>query len=432
MQKYFLYFLIVMLSFSFASAQQVLDRIIAIIDKDVILESEVVQFAYLEALKRQIDPAKDPAAFQKLKSESLENLINKKVLLIQAEKDTIEADKRMVDFQLEQQMQNILQQIGGEEKVEEYFGMSITKVRKNYREQIEEEMRIRAVRSSKISDVNITRREIKEFYSSYKDSLPSMKETVEISHILVTPEPGEAAMSAAREQIEQVQEKINAGEVFEKLAKTYSEDPGSAARGGDLGFMARGGFVREFEEVAFSLEPGQVSDIVKTQFGFHIIKLVDRRGEKIHCKHILISPEPSREDDVAAAEKIKQIHKELINGAPFEEMVAKYSQDDVSREEEGFLGRFEMDQLRETAKEFVYALDGVDPGEYSDPVRTQYGFHVLKLLKRDEPRALDLEKDWQRISTVAKEQKMQKEFEKWLSEIKEKVFIEIKHDINES
>ncbi len=310
--------------------------------------------------------------------------------------------------------------------------MSITKVRKNYREQIAEEMRRRAVRSSKISDVNITRREIKEFYSSYKDSLPSMKETVEISHILVTPEPGEAAISSAREQIEQIQEKINAGEVFEELAKTYSEDPGSAARGGDLGFMARGGFVREFEEVAFSLEPSQVSDIVKTQFGFHIIKLIDRRGEKIHCKHILISPEPSREDDVAAAEKIKQIHKELINGASFEKMVAKYSQDDVSREEDGFLGRFEMDQLRETAKEFVYALDGVDPGEYSDPVRTQYGFHVLKLLRRDKPRALDLEKDWQRISTVAKEQKMQKEFEKWLSEIKEKVFIEIKHDINES
>lgn len=429
MKKIMVTILITLACFSFASAQRVLDRIIAVVDKDIILESEVVQFAYLQALQQNIDPTKNLAAFERLKKESLENLINKKVLLIQAEKDTIEADKRMVDYQLEQQMQNILQQIGGEEKVEEYFGMSITKVRNNYREQIEEEVRIQAVRNQKLSDVDITRREIKAFYNTYKDSLPDMKETVEIAHVLITPKPGEQSVQKARDKIEQVQKKLKAGDDFEELAKQYSEDPGSASRGGDLGFMARGGFVREFEEVAFSLEPGEISDIVKTQFGFHIIKLIERRGEKIHCKHILVSPQPSREDEVAAAETIKKIHNELVNGANFEEMVLKYSEDDVSREEDGFLGRFEMDQLRETAKEFVYALDGVEPGEYSDPVRTKFGFHVIKLLKRDNARTLDIDKDWERISNVALEHKRQKEFERWLSEIKQRVFIQIKHDI---
>ncbi len=425
LKSVFMVLLLIMMS-TLALSQQVLDRVVAIVDDDIILESEVVQSAYLAALQMGIDPAKNAQEFQNLKEQVFNTLINKKVLLIQADKDTVEADERTVEFHLQQQMQQVAQQVGGEDKIEEYFGMSPVRVRKNYREQIEEELRITAVRDLKMTGITVSRREIESFYTTHKDSLPEIKATVELSHILIKPEPGPEAVVEAKNEIEMIQQKLNEGADFSELAKQYSDDPGSAPRGGDLGFMSRGTFVREFESAAFELEPGQVSDIVRTEFGFHIIKLLERRGEKIHAQHILAAPEPSEDDQVLAAEKIKDIHSQLINGADFSEMVTKYSQDETTIANAGQLGQFEIDQLRQTAKEFVWALENIDEGDYSDPVKTQYGYHVLLLQKRQRPRSLDLQKDWERIKQMALENKKQQEFQKWVNEIKNEVYVEIK------
>jgi len=192
--------------------------------------------------------------------------------------------------------------------------------------------------------------------------------------------------------------------------------------------MARGGFVREFEEVAFALKPGEVSDVVKTQFGYHIIRMEEKRGEKIHCRHILITMKPTRDDEILAAEKIKVIHTELFNGADFIELVGEHSQDESTKDQQGYLGRFGVDELKETAKEFVFAIEEVCAGEYSDPVRTQYGFHILKVNGREKERELDVEKDWDRIEDMALNFKKQREFDKWVVRMKENVYIEIKED----
>jgi peptidyl-prolyl cis-trans isomerase SurA len=422
--KFFI--VILFLSIFPLQAQQVLDQIAAIVDDDIILQSEVTQAAYLLAMQMSIDPVKSPKEFQKIQSTSLDNLINQKVLLIQADKDTIKADERQVETLLQQQMQNITQQLGGEQKVEEYFGTTMSKIRRNYRDEIEKNVRITRVRDQKLANQKISRREVEQFYTAKKDSIGQIPESVDISHILIVVKPGEVARKAAYEKIKSIRDKIEAGEDFNEMARTNSEDPGSASRGGDLGLMTRGDFVRPFEEVAFNLKPGELSDIVETEFGYHIIRLIEKRGDKIHAEHILVSIKPTREDEVIAAEKIKKIHTELKSGAKFTDLVGIYSDDESTKNQQGHLGTFEMSQLRETAKEFVYALKGLKPGDISDPIRTPYGFHILILNSREEARELSLDKDWDRLERMALEYKKQKEFKRWLDEIKENVFIEIK------
>lgn len=417
---------LIMLPGSSLFSQQPLDKIAAIVDDDIILESEVVQAAYLIAMQMQIDPTKDMAKFLELKNTALENLINRKLLLIQAEKDTIVADERQVEGYLQQQMQNNIQQVGGEEKLEEYFGAPISKIRRQFREEIVNNLVIQAMQQQKLANVKVSRREVENFYHTMADSEATVKETVDISHILIEPEPGEEAIRNALKKIETIRERILAGEDFAELAKQFSEDPGSATRGGDLGFMSRGDFVAPFEQAAFALKPGEISDIVESEYGYHIIKLEDKRGEKIHTRHILIAPQPTEADLVKAAEKIKTIYAELKAGANFYEMVEKYSMDMSTKNQRGHLGTFEIDQLRQTAKEFIFALDRVEVGEYSEPVRTQYGFHVLRLNSREAARKLSLEKDWDRIEAMAIEQKKQREFEKLLQAIRDQVYVEIK------
>lgn len=409
-----------------ARGQQVLDRIVAIVDDGVILESEIVQGAYLMAMQMQIDVNKNPKEFVNLKRNTLTNLVTQKLLLIQAEKDTIKAEERQVEAYLQQQMQGIIQQLGSEQKVEEYFGSSLSKIRRNYREEIEKNLRATQVRKLKLDNIKIGRREAEEFFKVHKDSIGKIQETVDLSHILITPKAGEAAKNVAREKINGILQRVQKGDDFAELAKEFSQDPGSGSAGGDLGFMARGELERPFEEAAFALQPGQISDVVETRYGFHVIKMEERRGEKIRVRHILITPKATREDEVAAADSIKSVAKQLKAGVPFEDLVRLFSEDASTNQLKGHLGTFEIDQLKERAKEFVYAIKDIKEGNYSEPVRTQYGFHILRVNRREPARELSMEKDFERIQRMALEFKKQKTFESWVTEIKENVFVEIK------
>ncbi len=409
-----------------AFTQQVLDRIVAIVDNDIILESQVTQTAYYMGMQTGVDPLKNPAQFQELKNTALENLVNKSLLLIQADKDTITADQRQVDSYLQQDLQRIVQQVGGEEKIEETLGMPMSKFRRTRREEIEKDLRVNAVRDQKLAKITVSRREVEQFFKTHRDSIGSAKEAMDISHILITTKPGQKAKEETFQKMKEIRKMVLEGKDFGELASKYSEDPGSAANRGDLGFVSRTSLVREYAEAALKLNPGEISDIVESQFGYHIIRMEEKRGEKIHTSHILLSIKPDKEDEIAAAEKIKEIHARLIDGANFNELVKEYSEDESTNQQNGYLGNFEIEQLRSMAKEFVYALRGVEPGEYSDPIKTQYGFHILKLNGKNEERPYSLETDWDLIENMALEYKKFQELQKWIKEIKEQVFVEIK------
>ena len=420
------YLLILLVIFtSNLKAQQVLDKIVAIVEDDIILASELTQFSLNLAFQLGIDPRKNPDKFVQLQKETLQNLINQKILLAKAEEDSIEVDERQVDNVLEEQINAMIQRVGSEAEVEKQLGMPINKIKRKFREDVRNNLKVEMLRNKKYQEIKITRREVEEFYQTMKDSLPELKETVDISHILLTVKPGAAAEKEALEKIKAIQEKVKAGEDFAELCKKYSEDPGSRSRGGELGLIQRGDFVPEFEEVAFLLKPGEFSDIVKTRFGFHIIQCLERKGDKVNVRHLLILLQPNQEDEKATYEKIKEIRKMLDEpGADFAGIARKYSDDETTKDQGGHLGLFEIDNLQE--KEFKNVIEDLDVGEISQPFKTRFGWHILKLNAREEARKISIDKDWERLESWALNIKRQKEFQKWMEEIKENVFVEVK------
>ncbi len=410
-----------------AQREQVLDRIAAIVDDQIILQSEVTQGAYLVALQMGIDPVRQPLEFEKLKKRTLDNLITQKVLLVEAKAETIKVDDGQVDQLLDQQMRMLLDRFGSEEKVSEYFGQPLNKIRRSYREEIVNSLLINNLQHQKFSNLKVSRREVEEFYRTHKDSLPELKASVNISHILVEVKPGTEADHRAYQKAKELRERILKGEDFAELARKYSDDPGSASRGGELGFMTRGDFVQEFEEAAFALEPGQISEVVKTRFGYHIIQCIDKRGDKINVRHILIAVPTLKEDEEAALRKITEIRRRIVEeGESFEEMAKQYSDDETTRERGGLLGWFELDKFAETAQEFRAVAETLKVGEVSAPFKTRFGYHILKMNDRQEARPLSLERDWDKVEAMALDYKRQKKFKEWVEELKKDLYIEVK------
>lgn len=405
--------------------EEVLDKIVAIVDDTIILYSELQQFAYSLAIQGGVDPVKEPEEFDKILQKTLAELITQKVLLVQARLDSLEVSDRQIESVLEQQIEQMVQQLGSETRVEEYFGTTLRQIRREFRVEVEERLLVQRLQEVKSMQTRISRREVEHFYTAHHDSLPVMKEAVKISHILVNVEPSEAALEAARKLAEDVLEQLHKGADFAELARQHSQDPGSTSKGGDLGRLQRGDLVKEFEEVAFQLEPGEISEIVRTKFGLHIIQMVDKIGEKIHTRHILFRLDTSPEDEQRTVDNLYEIRRQILAGeTTWNESVEKDSQDSASKGNKGDLGWFEMEQFQIPA--FKTAITGLEVGQLSDPVKTKFGIHLVRVDDRRDERALDIVKDWEQIEKWALELKRRKEFEKYVAEIRKDVYIEIK------
>ena len=407
-----------------AAAQEVLDRIVAVVDDKIILQSELVQFTTQTAFQLGLNPQRDPEKFEELRLQALQNLVNQKVMLTKAQEDSITVDERQIEQVLDERMKAIVQQLGSEQKAEEYFGQPLRKIRKLFRTDIEEQLMVRNLQQKKMRDLKVSRREVEQFYQTYKDSLPMLHASVRLSHVLLNIQASDEAVQVAREKITSIQKRIQEGEDFALLAGQYSEDPGSSKRGGELGFIQRGDFVREFEEAAFALEPNQVSEIVRTQFGFHIIKLLERRGEKINVRHILIRVPTVAGDEQRTRERAGQIRDDILAGnLSFAEAAKQYSNDQTTNEKGGDLGWFEADQLQIAA--FREAARTLALGEISEPLKTEFGFHIVRLEEKREARKLTLEEDWDRLQELALNHKAEGEFRQWVEGLKRQIYVRV-------
>lgn len=423
MKKVHFIILMLIVGISNIFAQQLVESIAAIVDKEIILRSEVEQFSQNYILQNRLKIRPGSEEYNQLRKKMLEGLIEQKLLLAKAEADTVKVDDQMLDQRVEERIKYMVEQVGSQDKLEEIFGSSISQIRKDTRKLIKEQMLVEQVRAMRFRDVKVSRREVEEFYKMYKDSLPTRPATVDISHILKVIKPSEEAQLKAYRKAEMVLQKLKDGEDFAKLAKLYSEDPASAKRGGDLGFTQRGDLVPEYEAVAFNLKDGEISDIVQTQFGFHIIQLIERRGERIHTRHILIQVKPTEEDEKRIVEQLKEIRQKILDGADFSEMALKYSDDENVTKDKGHLGVFELDKLQ--IPQFRQVLANMKPGEISEPFKTDYGYHIVKLNAREEAHKLTLENDWEQIEQMALNFKMQKEYQKWLAQLRKEIFVKI-------
>ncbi len=424
MNKSFLLALLFLVSNFFAQNEEVIDKIVAVVQNEIITKSELdVRAAYI-ATRMNKNP-NDPAFREKI----LEQMIDEKLLYVQAKLDSIQVTDEQIDRQLEMQMNYFIQQYGSKERVEQVYGMSIERIKREFREDVKKDLMAQMVQQQKFGNVDVTRREVYEFFEEYKDSLGLIPEKLTISHIFINPQNNERLQKKAFKFAKSLLDSLKKGADFEELARKYSDDPGSASDGGNLGWAKRGLFYPEFEAAAFSLKKGELSDIVKTPVGYHIIQLLDKRGEAINTRHILVKVKSDDEADLKAIELLTEIRDSIVNGyGTFEEFARKYSDDKESAKFGGKLGTFEVSKLDKQTRDAVYKLK---EGEISYPKRldinrTTYGFHIVRLDKRVRQHKPDPEKDYDDIKQLAVLRKKQKLYEQWLKEIKSKIYWEIR------
>jgi len=411
-----------------ARSQQTIDGIAAVVGNEIILVSDLNTLIAQYGFQNKVNVYKDPVLLNNLSNQMLQRMIDEKMLLIKADEDTIKADEDRVEQILTQQINNFIQQVGTQEKLEEYYGMPLPKIKKEMRQQIANRLIIEQLRQKRFSNIKISRREVENFYEQYQDSLPKVDETVDISHILIQVTPSDESYQEAYDKITRIKTMLAEGQDFTALAKQYSEDPSVASNNGDLGWVSRGDLVKEFEEAAFALEDGEISDIVQTQFGFHLIQLVERQGEKIHVRHILVQLQPTKADEDRVVNRLKEIRQRILSGnATFEEMALQNSDDPNVQTDKGHLGTFALNAFQ--VKGFEEAAKKLKVGEISEPFKTDFGYHILLLNNREASHTLTLDTDWQQIEQIATEFKTNQQFEKWLAELREEIPIDIKIQI---
>ncbi|MCB0270412.1 MAG: peptidylprolyl isomerase [Calditrichaeota bacterium] len=411
-----------------ALAQQPIDGVAAVVGKEIILISDINTMLTQYAMQNKVNPFKDEALLNRLSKQVLDRMIDEKLLLIRAEEDTLIAEDERVDQVVEQQVNGFMQQAGSQEALEEYYGMSLPLIKREMRKRVANQIVIEKLRDRQFGSINVSRREVEKFYTQYQDSMPRIGETANISHILMKVKPSDDAIGTAMEKITRIRQMLDEGQDFGELALKYSEDPSAKSNKGNLGWTSRGDFVKEFEEAAYALEVDEISDIVQSQFGFHIIQLLNRQGEKINARHILIQLQPTAADEQKTVEKLKEIRQKILNGeVTFGEMALEYSDDPNVQQDRGELGDFEVNNFQ--VKAFEQALKTLKVGDISEPVRTEFGYHIIKLNKKNDARVLTLEKDWQQIENIAKEYKRNQAFEDMLKNLRENVPIDVKIQI---
>lgn len=408
---------------SAAWAQQSLDRIIAVVDREVITESDLNFTVQQLAVQNRLDPAS-----KELRDRVLDGMINDKLVLAQAIEDSVIVTDEEVTERLEQQISRMTYQVGGQQKLEEAYGMTVNRMKRDFqfRELIRKQMLVQKIQQQRQMVLSVSRREVEEFYATYKDSIPQVPMEFELSHIYVEPKPDSTVLKAMVQRIQSIADSIKAGGDFADFAKRYSSD-GSAEQGGDLGFARRGSFVKEFEEVAFTLGVNEISKPVKTQFGYHIIQLVERRGDAVRTRHILFPLQMSQANDDSAVALLGRLRAGALKGENFGVLARKYSEDNDTKDVGGDLGRVAADQLDPAFADFVKAAKA---GEISEPrkltVQSKYGYHIIFVRSVTPEHAINMNDDYKRLEQLALQFKLSTTYEHWVEDLRKTIYWEKK------
>lgn len=411
----------------------VIDRIIAKVDDKIILQSELEQ-AYLQFLSSgQVNSGTS-------KCNIFESLVVNKLLVAKAEIDSVIVLEPEVDNNLDQRMQMIISQVGGNEAaLENYYGKSLEDIRNELRESVREQLIIQRMQNTITADISVTPAEVQEFFNKIPgDSLPYFSAEVSIGQIVKIPEVGNDVKEKARKQLLEYKKRIEDGESFEAMARQYSQGP-SAPKGGNLGYQQRGNLVPPYEAAALQLEPGELSGPVESEFGFHLIQLISRRGNEYDSRHILLQMEPSEKDLELAHQYLDSLRTLIVEDSlAFEKMAKEYSDEQITADNGGFMVGETGSAYVPTDKldfETFLTLDTMKLGKITPPLKyqTQDGKKALRIIyykDRRKPHQANLLDDYQKIATAALAEKKNIILNSWFEEARDDVFIEIDDEFN--
>lgn len=406
---------------SVQAQETLVDGVAAVVGKNIIKYSDIDR-AYAQIRLRSGN-----ANAMENKCAILENLILNQLLVHKGEIDSVDS-KEITDDQVDQYVQyylkNDMSQYGTKEALREATGFSYDELKEQYERMIRNNLVAQTVQYQITKDVKITPLEVTEFFNSLpKDSLPEIPERYELSEIVMQPQISEAERDRVRTQLAELRERVLNGEKFSMLATLYSQDPGSARKGGELGFFSRGEMVSEFESAAFALKPGEVSPIIETQFGFHIIQLIERRGNSINARHILITPKVSSDDMLRARMTLDSLATEIRAGhISFEDAAKKYSTAPNAKQGGTALnptdGTIRFDRAAIDANYRTIGIQGMDEGEISNATSfkttdNKDAYIIVRLNKKHASHIANLTDDYDSIYNATLANAKQKQMRKW-------------------
>jgi peptidyl-prolyl cis-trans isomerase SurA len=407
------------------SAQQLIDGVAAIVGEKAILYSEVDQVTQLFAMQAKLPSYSSPEVLQQLRARALEELLNQQVLLEYARQETIEVEDRSVQMQLDQSLQNIENQYGSLRKAAEAFGVDNYKIKSYYEDQIRTNLLVEQVKRELFSDIKVSRREVEDFYETWQDSFPEKNPQVDFSIFSMSVELAPDKLDQLGKELRSIKADIASGKIsFEDAAKKHSKDPGSAANGGSLGFVGRGVFVKPFEEAAFSLQVGEMSDIVQTQFGMHLLRLDAKQGDQVNISHILLMPVTDDSDRQRTAEKLTSIRDQILAGeTTLGELVALNAVDEYMKSRKGRMGLTDISLLPEDIHDLLL---NIPLESLSMPVYSSDQFHLIKVHRRVAGGKVTLTDHWSEVENMSLEFKKRDRYQAWIDDQRDRMYIQIK------
>ena len=370
-----------------------------------------------------------------------EQLAVQKLFLHQAELDSIEVSEQEVLSRLEQQTNWLIDQIGSKEKMEEYYNKTSTQIREMLRENIRNGMTVQKMQQKIIGDIKIVPADVRRYFKNLpQDSIPYVPTQVEVQIVTLEPKIPQEEIERVKKALRDYTDQVNKGEIaFSTLARLYSEDDGTRRRGGELGFMGRGELVPEFANVAFNLQdPSKISKIVESEFGFHIIQLIEKRGDRINTRHILLKPKVEEKDLEASLLRLDSIAKDIRNAKfSFDEAATFISQDKDTRNNHGLMAnpnsgtaRFEMQELAQVSQEVAKTVEGLNVGEISEPFtminnKGKEICAIVKLKARIDGHKATITEDYQRLKSIVQSKLGEEKLQKWIVDKQKSTYVRI-------
>ena len=409
---------------------QTLDRIVAIVGEEIILASDVEnQYNYLI-----INGEKDNGT---LRCQVLDQLIIGKLLLNKAQQDSLVVSEEQVASEVDRRIKVFVDQMGSQERFEEVYGRSIEQFKADINPDIRKELLTDAQRRALVDGADVTPKEVKKFFNSLNpDSIGYLPAEVQIHHIVIQPTVSDESIEQARTLLADLQQQATSGADFAALAKSHTQEPGGRQRGGSLGWFGRGTMVPEFEEVVYQLRVGEVSKPFKTEFGYHIVRLKDKRGELLNASHILRRLGTSSTGEKEAKDSLELIRTLIMSDSmSFEQAAIRFSADRQTKHCGGCISNPQTGDLRipldALDADMYFKIDVMEEGEISMPMELLQPdgtkvFHIIYLKRKIPPHAPNLEDDYQKIRDAALQTKQSEIFFEWMESAKKNIYIDIK------
>ncbi len=410
----------------------IVDKIVAKVDNYIVLKSELER-AYYELLSR--------GESNITRCNVLERLVINKLMVAKAEIDSVYVEEEIVDRQLDMKINGIVSQVGGDaKKIEEYYGKTIEEFREELRDQVKEQLIVEKMQSIITEEITVTPSEVKKFFKGIpQDSLPYISTEVTIGQIVKKPEVSKEEKSEIIAHLNKIRSMALEGEDFQQLAMKYSEGP-TGPRGGNLGEVERGQMVSEFEAAALKLKAGEISTPVQTEFGFHIIQMVERRGNIYNARHILVKPKFKESDFEKAGHFLDSIRTLVITDSiKFDKAAKEFSDDDFTASNGGFLrdmsgaNRVSVSDLDPG---LFFTMDTMKIGSITPPMKFKLddGNEAMRIIyykSKLPPHQANLNDDYQKIQAATLNSKKSQQMGDWFNEAKEEVFIQIDPEYNQ-